>query len=86
MAAPLQPSLPQGVRLRPGSPSDAAFLRSAVLRERLNPLGLHPERFTVAERQRPSGVVEIIGFGQIKPVSGGAALELASLVVEKGER
>lgn len=70
-----------GLQLRPGRPSDRGTLWRLVLQEKLNPLGLEPGRFTVAERGgRP------VGIGQLKPLAGGEALELASLVVEEGER
>lgn len=55
------PQLPPGVRLRPGRPEDAPLLSKAVLREKMNPLGLKPERFTVAERE---GSGAVVGFGQ----------------------
>lgn len=44
---------------------------------------LQPERFTVAERATDG---KVVGFGQVKPLAGGSALELASLVVEPEER
>ncbi|KAL4428498.1 hypothetical protein ABPG75_002587 [Micractinium tetrahymenae] len=77
------PQLPPGVRLRPGRPLDAPLLYKAVLREKMNPLGLKPERFTVAERE---GSGAVVGFGQVRPLGGGGSLELASLVVEEAER
>lgn len=82
-SAAAQAQLPPGVRLRTGGPADAPLLYKAVLREKMNPLGLRPERFTVAEREGSNAVV---GFGQVKPLGGGRALELASLVVEESER
>ena len=83
-----------GLRLRPGRPADGALIRREVFREVLNPLGLDPSRFTVAERQAEDGSARVLGFGQIKPLSGSgrgsgggpAALELASLVVLEQER
>lgn len=77
------PQLPPGVRLRPGRPEDAPLLSKAVLREKMNPLGLKPERFTVAERE---GSGAVVGFGQVRPLGGEGAQELASLVVEEAER
>lgn len=80
---------PTGVQLRPGRPSDRGTLWRLVLQEKLNPLGLDPSRFTVAERAAASASSEppqVVGMGQLKPLSGGAALELASLVVVDKER
>lgn len=70
-----------GLHLRPGRPSDRGALWQLALKERLNPLGLDPERCMVAERGGRT-----IGVGQLKPLSGGRALKLAPLVVEHGER
>ena len=82
-----------GLRLRPGRPADGAVIRREVFREVLNPLGLDPSRFTVAERQAEDGSTQVLGFGQIKPLGGSsgaggdpAALELASLVVLQPQR
>ncbi len=61
LASPAASQLPPGVRFRPGRPEDASLLYKAVLREKMNPLGLKPERFTVAEREASGAVV---GFGQ----------------------
>lgn len=74
------------LRLRPGQPSDRGTLWRMVLGEKLNPTGLDPARFTVAERTTADGSSRIVGVGQLKPLSGGAALELASLVVAPEER
>lgn len=62
-SAAAQAQLPSGVRLRTGGPADAPLLYKAVLREKMNPLGLRPERFTVAEREGSNAVV---GFGQAR--------------------
>lgn len=70
-----------GLHLRPGRPSDRGALWRLALKERLNPLGLDPERCMVAERGGRT-----IGVGQLKSMSGGRALKLATLVVEHGER
>lgn len=41
----------------------------------------------MAERQPPGGgPAQLVGIGQLKPLSGGAALELASLVVADSAR
>ena len=69
------------LHLRPGRPSDRSALWRLALKERLNPLGLDPERCMVAERGGRT-----IGVGQLKSLSGGRALKLATLVVEHGER
>ena len=74
------------LRLRPGQPSDRPTLWRMVLGEKLNPTGLDPARFTVAERTAADGSSRVVGFGQLKPLSGGAALELSSLVVAAEER
>ncbi len=74
------------LRLRPGQPSDRSTLWRMVLAEKLNPTGLDPARFTVAERTAADGSNRIVGVGQLKPLSDGAALELASLVVAPKER
>ena len=67
---------------RPGTQSDQPAIAAAVLREAMNPLFLEPERFILAcdaaDEQR------ILGFGQLRPLSG--AWELASLVVEPEAR
>lgn len=74
------------VRLRPGQPSDRGTLWRLVLQEKLNPTGLDPARFTVAERQAADGSTRVVGIGQLKPLSGDTALELSSLVVLPEER
>ena len=66
-------------------------LRSNAGRSRLcgcwcsmNPLGLQPERFTVAEREG-----EVLGFVQLQPQLGGNSLgylELRTLIVAKDHR
>lgn len=61
LASAAASQLPTGVRFRPGRPEDASLLFKAVLREKMNPLGLKPERFTVAERE---GGGAVVGFGQ----------------------
>ncbi|GLC51795.1 hypothetical protein PLESTB_000549300 [Pleodorina starrii] len=40
--------LPEGYELRPGSNADLPSIRSFVLNEKMNPLGLEPARFTIA--------------------------------------
>ena len=75
-----------GLRLRPGQASDRGTLWRLVLQEKLNPTGLDPGRFTVAERTAADGSARVVGIGQLKPLAGGAALELSSLVVLPEER
>ena len=53
------------------------MLLSRLVRERMNPLSVDPERFLVAWDE-PNGIA---AFGQIRPL-GSDASELASLVVE----
>ena len=56
-------------------------IRQAVLAERMNPLGLDPERFVVAVDDASGAVV---GFGQLKPwetLSDRPADDLVGVVV-----
>jgi N-acetylglutamate synthase-like GNAT family acetyltransferase len=45
-----------------GVESDANTIRFAILKEKMNPLGLDPRRFVVAEEGG-----QLVGFGQLKP-------------------
>jgi len=49
---------------RPGTDADAWTVRASVLREGMNPLGLDPARFIVAE---DAATRDVLGFGQLKP-------------------
>lgn len=51
-----------GLTLRRGVESDANTIRFAILKEKMNPLGLDPRRFVVAEEGG-----QLVGFGQLKP-------------------
>ena len=51
-----------GLTLRRGNEGDANTIRLAILREKMNPLGLDPRRFVVAEEDG-----RVVGFGQLKP-------------------
>lgn len=63
---------------RQARPAEAPLILSRLLREKMNPIGVRPERFVIAW-DKPNGAVA--GFGQIRPVGDGAC-ELASLIVE----
>lgn len=63
-------------RLRPARRADAKAIRAMVLQERLNPFGIHWQRFIIAE----SAQGQVIGCGQVKTHADGSR-ELASLVV-----
>ncbi|EOD08451.1 hypothetical protein EMIHUDRAFT_249102 [Emiliania huxleyi CCMP1516] len=67
----------RALAVRPAAPSEAPVLLSRLVRERMNPLSVDPERFLVAWDE-PNGIA---AFGQIRPL-GSDASELASLVVE----
>lgn len=70
---------------RRGRPSDAAAIRRLVLAERMNPLGLDPARFLVADGGGGDG--ELLAIGQLKPLAGGGgAVEVASLVTAPAAR
>ena len=69
------------ITLRRGEPQDLPAIRQAVLAERMNPLGLDPERFVVAVDDASGAVV---GFGQLKPwetLSDRPADDLVGVVV-----
>ena len=61
--------------------TDQAHIRSIIHRTGINPLGLHWQRFIVAELEDGT----FIGCGQLKPHKDGS-LELASLAVEEQYR
>lgn len=80
----VSPSVPT---LRRASTADLSTIQKAVLREKMNPLGLDVTRFVIAE----SSGGEISGFGQLAPLDGSASsgsqrLELKSLIVEPEHR
>jgi len=62
--------------LRPATADDAAAIRALIRRVRINPLGLHWQRFIVAVSPRG----EVIACGQVKP-HGDGSRELASIAV-----
>lgn len=68
-------------RLRPARREDAPKIKQMVRAAKLNPLGLHWERFTVAVDADDA----IIGCIQLKP-HGDRSQELASLVVDEDWR
>mmetsp|Transcript_31767 Transcript_31767/g.56852 ORF Transcript_31767/g.56852 Transcript_31767/m.56852 type:complete len:278 (-) Transcript_31767:337-1170(-) len=55
--------LPERIQLRDGREDDLRQVASAVFSEKMNPLGLHMERFVVAEE---TATGEVVGFGQLK--------------------
>jgi N-acetylglutamate synthase-like GNAT family acetyltransferase len=61
--------------IRAAHAADQAPIRRIIGQARLNPLGLHWQRFIVAEEAG-----QVIGVGQIKPHDDGT-LELASLAI-----
>lgn len=76
--ASLQVSCKAAVRLsfRAGTAADAQVMRELVWKERMNPLGIVPERFTLAVDA--SG--KMVGFGQLEQKDG--YLELRTMVVD----
>jgi N-acetylglutamate synthase-like GNAT family acetyltransferase len=68
-------------RLRKGTQNDEALIRDLVRRVKINPMGLHWERFLVAE----DAAGKFIGCAQIKH-HGDGSNELASLAVEQEYR
>ncbi|KAK9903464.1 hypothetical protein WJX75_006311 [Coccomyxa subellipsoidea] len=65
---------------RVATPSDASAIRSLILKESMNPLGLVPERFTVAV----SADGTLLGFGQLEQKD--SYVELRSMIVEPSVR
>ena len=61
---------------RAGTAADAPVMRELVWSERMNPLGITPERFTVAVDE--SG--KMLGFGQLEQKDG--YKELRTMVVD----
>jgi N-acetylglutamate synthase-like GNAT family acetyltransferase len=68
---------PPPLRFAPGAAEHRGAIFRAVLAEKLNPLFLKPQRYTVALDARNGAVV---GFGQLRPLASGA-FELATVVV-----
>ena len=61
---------------RTGNAADAQLMRELVWKERMNPLGIAPERFIVAVDE--SG--KLLGFGQLEQKDN--YMELRSMVVD----
>ncbi|PNW76366.1 hypothetical protein CHLRE_11g467526v5 [Chlamydomonas reinhardtii] len=80
--APEGPSL-DSIRLRPGAQRDANSIVSFVLSEKINPLGLDPFRFTIAEAPGAEGIVGIV---QTVPLAAPGSAELRTLVVRPSFR
>jgi amino-acid N-acetyltransferase len=68
------------VFLRAATAEDQAAIRRIVRAARLYPLGLHWQRFVVAQAGGQQGGGEIVGIGQVK-ILGDGTPELASLAV-----
>ena len=66
--------------VRPAQAADQPVISAMVRRARLNPSGLRWDRFVIGERDGRT-----IGIAQVRKYSDGTK-ELASLVVEPGER
>lgn len=80
-ASPTPTPARAAITIRRGAPQDVPAIRQAVLAERMNPLGLDPERFVVAVDDASGAVV---GFGQLKPwetLSDRPADDLVGVVV-----
>ncbi|KAG2482696.1 hypothetical protein HYH03_018402 [Edaphochlamys debaryana] len=83
-----------GFTFRAGQEADGADIRALVLSEKLNPLGLEPSRFTVAEAIEAGADSAVAGAVQavcLAPASAsasadGGAWELRSLVVAPQHR
>ena len=69
---------------RPATPPDVPAIRALVLAERMNPLGLDPARFLVADDGGNSGNA-LLAIGQVKHL-GGNDYEIASLVTAPAAR
>ncbi len=63
--------------IRPASAGDEPTIKALVRSSNINPIGIHWQRFLVAEEAAPQGQ-RIIGIGQIK-VHGDGSRELASI-------
>jgi GNAT superfamily N-acetyltransferase len=92
-SSPSQPRPPPRLRFRQGLPEDADAIFKLVLDERMNPFGLNPERFLVAEEEdeEQGGTEEeeegkkrkrnlVVAFGQLAELEPGTLFELRSLV------
>jgi N-acetylglutamate synthase-like GNAT family acetyltransferase len=63
------------IHLRPATAADQSTITAIVRAAHINPMGLHWERFLLADADG-----QIVGTGQIKP-HGDGSLELASIAV-----
>ena len=68
---------------RRATPADAPAIRWLVLRELMNPLALHPDRFLVADIGGGKGLAAV---GQMVPLSDGDGSEVRSVVVAPAAR
>lgn len=73
--------MPPPYILRPATASDQATIKALIRQNRLNPLGIHWQRFLLAIAADGT----IIGCGQIKPHRDGSR-ELASIAVVASQR
>jgi N-acetylglutamate synthase-like GNAT family acetyltransferase len=75
-----------GLVARRGSPADRGVIFRSILSEGMNPLGIRTERFLVVEEKDvQSQKNQIVGFGQLRPLSA-TDLELASVYVAPAYR
>ena len=70
----------EGLTFRTGTASDECAMFQMIWAERMNPLGLRPERFTVAT----DSAGRLLGFGQLEQRDG--YLELRSMIVVPAAR
>ncbi|KAK9787494.1 hypothetical protein WJX73_006222 [Symbiochloris irregularis] len=76
------------LKFRRGSQADASSIFQMTLKESMNPLGLKPERFVIAEDEaghKPS----TLGFGQLQShgdTGSDSFLELRTLIVDPAHR
>jgi N-acetylglutamate synthase-like GNAT family acetyltransferase len=68
---------PPGIEFRWANAEDEAAIKALVRSSNLNPLGVHWQRFLVAE-DKAGDVAQIVGIGQVK-VHGDGSRELASI-------
>ena len=82
---PMANSPAPAFRLRPARADEAKLIRQRIWRERLDPTRLDWRKFVMAEAQGEKGEEIILGFAQMKRLSGGVQ-EFGSLVVERNQR
>ena len=85
------PGRPASLRFRPAIPADAPSIRRLVWKARMNPLGLDPAHFLVADDDGQGddgeGTPSLAAIGQVVRLpSSPSSLEIRSLVVAEGRR